>query len=259
LIHRNGADPIDQTSASLSNSRMAEQTTVTEPAQIPRFTAKGVWRGCVEIAPIAVFIIPFGIAFGVAASAKGIAPEVSILMSIAIYAGASQFALLDLWYAPLPLATLALTVLAVNARHILLGAALAPWLLQIPIKGRLAALIGLSDGSFAYAMSARERGEIDAGILFGSGIAMWLIWIASTAVGALAGSFLGDLTRFGFDAVMVTYFAAVVVGQWKGAKDLYPWLAAAAVAVIGTYVLPPGWHIIAGALAGGIVGTWRHG
>jgi predicted branched-subunit amino acid permease len=166
---------------------------------------------------------------------------------------------LDLWYAPLPLATLALTVLAVNARHILLGAALAPWLLQIPIMRRLAALLWLSDANFALAIAARERGEVDAGILFGSSAAMWLIWIASTAVGALAGPLLGDLSRFGFDAVMVTFFAAVVVGQWKGTKDLFPWLAAAAVAVIGTYVLPPGWHIIAGALAGGIVGTWRHG
>src|SRR5438046_2787320 len=88
----------------------------------PRFTANGVWRGAVEIAPIAAFIIPFGIAFGVAASAKGVPADISLLMSIVIYAGASQFAVLDLWHAPLPLATLALTVLAVNARHILLGA-----------------------------------------------------------------------------------------------------------------------------------------
>jgi 4-azaleucine resistance transporter AzlC len=175
-----------------------------------------VWRGCVEIAPIAAFIVPFGIAFGVAASAKGISPEISLFMSLAIYAGASQFAVLDLWHAPLPPATLALTVLAVNARHILLGAALAPWLLQIPFLGQLAALLWLSDANFAQAMSARQRGEIDAGTPFGSGITMWLIWIAGTAVGALAGSFLGDLSRFGFDAVMVAYFAAVIIGQWKG-------------------------------------------
>ena len=238
---------------------MVEQTTVDGRTGRPRFTAQGVWRGCVEIAPIAAFIIPFGIAFGVAASAKGIAPEISIFMSFAICAGASQFAILDLWHAPLPLATLALTVLAVNARHILLGAALAPWLLQIPLLGRLAALLWLSDGSFAYTIAARERGELDAGILFGSGATMWLIWVASTGIGALAGSLLGDLSRFGFDAVMVTYFAAIVIGQWKGTKDLFPWLVAAAVAVIGTHVLPPGWHIIAGALAGGLVGTWRHG
>src|ERR1041384_7322161 len=79
----------------------------------PRFTANGVWRGCLEITPIAAFVIPFGLAFGVAASAKGISPDISIFMSIAIYAGPSQFAVLGLWYAPLPLATLALTVLAV--------------------------------------------------------------------------------------------------------------------------------------------------
>ena len=89
---------------------------------LPRFTTNGVWRGCVEIAPIAAFIIPFGIAFGVAASAKGVPGEISVLMSIVVFAGASQFAALDLWHAPLPIATLALTVLAVNARHILLGA-----------------------------------------------------------------------------------------------------------------------------------------
>ena len=139
------------------------------------------------------------------------------------------------WHAPLPLATLALTVLAVNARHILLGASLlAPWLLQIPVLGRLAALLWLSDANFAQAMSARQRGEIDAGTLFGSGMTMWVFWIAGTAVGALAGSLLGDVSRFGFDAVMVAYFAAVIIGQWKGTKDLFPWLAAAAVAVIGT-------------------------
>lgn len=225
----------------------------------PRFTASGVWRGCVEIAPVAAFVIPFGIAFGVAASAKQVPAEVSLLMSAAIYAGASQFAALDLWVAPLPLATLALTVLAVNARHILLGAVLAPWLLRVPPLRRLAALFFLSDANFAQAMAARERGEMDAGILLGSGLTMWICWMTGTSIGVVAGSLLGDLSRFGFDAVMVAYFAAVVAGQWKGRADLLPWLAAAVVALVGAHVLPPGWHIIAGALTGGIIGAWRHG
>lgn len=225
----------------------------------PRFTANGIWRGCVDIAPIAAFIIPFGIAFGVAASAKGVPGEISVLMSIVVFAGASQFAALDLWHAPLPIATLALTVLAVNARHILLGAVLAPWLLRVPIVGRLAALLFLSDANFAYTLAARERGEVDAGVLFGSGVAMWVVWVITTGVGVAAGSLLGDLSRFGFDAVMVTYFAAIIVGQWKGRLDLFPWVGAAVVAVIGAHVLPAGWHIITGALAGGAIGAWRHG
>jgi 4-azaleucine resistance transporter AzlC len=225
----------------------------------PRFTARGVWRGAVEIAPLAAFVIPFGIAFGVAASARGIAPEISVFMSLAVFAGASQFAVLDLWHAPLPLATLALTVLAVNGRLIMLGAALAPWLLKVPIGQRLAALLLLNDSNFAQAMAARARGEMDAGILFGSGVIMWVLWAASTAVGALAGSVLGDLSRFGLDAIMVAYFAAVIVGQWRGRADLAPYTTAAAVAVASAHALPTGWHIIAGALAGGVVGVWRHG
>jgi 4-azaleucine resistance transporter AzlC len=213
----------------------------------------------IEIMPVAAFLVPFGIAFGVAASAKGMHADVSLLMSMAVYAGAAQFAVLDLWYAPLPLVTIALTVLAVNARHLLLGAALAPWLLQVPLARRVSALLLLSDANFAYATAAKDRGEVDVGILLGSGLAMWLIWVAGTAVGAFAGASLGDLSRFGFDAVMVTYFAAIVVGQWKGRLDLIPWLCAAAVALAGSWLLPAGWHIIAGALAGGLVGAWRHG
>jgi 4-azaleucine resistance transporter AzlC len=225
----------------------------------PRFTARGVWRGCVEIVPIAAFVVPLGIAFGVAASAKALPAAISLFMSAAIFAGASQFAALDLWHPPLPLATLALTVLAVNARYALLGAALAPWLLRIPLAPRLAALLLLTDANFAQAMSARDRGEVDAGILFGSGLTMWITWLIGTAIGVLASSSAGDVSRFGFDAVMVAYLAAVGVGQWKGRTDLLPWMAAASVALAGSYFLPPGWHIIAGALTGGIVGAWRHG
>ena len=225
----------------------------------PCFTARGVRRGALEIAPLAMFVMPFGIAFGGAAAAKAVPASIAMLMSGSMFAGAAQFAVLDLWRDPLPLAMLTLTVLAVNARHILLGAALAPWFLRVPLARRLSALLFLSDPNFAQAMAARERGELDAGILFGSGLAMWFVWLAGTAIGAYGGAYLGDLARFGFDAVMVSYFAAVVLGQWKSTRDLVPWIAAAAAALLGSRLLPPGWHIIVGALAGGVAGAWRLG
>ena len=231
----------------------------TTTAQRACFTARGVWKGALDIMPITVFVFPFGVAFGVAASAKALPSDIAVLMSVAVFAGASQFAALDLWIAPLPLAMLTVTVLAVNARHILLGAALAPWLLQLPIARRLFALLFLSDSNFAYAMTARGHAERDAGILLGSGLVLWIAWVAGTVVGSYGGASLGDLSRFGFDAIMVTYFAAVVVGQWRGSADLIPWTVAAAVALICALLFPPGWHIIAGALAGGITGAWRHG
>jgi predicted branched-subunit amino acid permease len=221
-------------------------------------TLRGAWRGAVEIAPIALFVLPFGIAFGAAASAKAIPPEIAVLMSAFVNAGASQFAVLDLWLAPLPLGMLAVTVLAVNARHILLGATLAPWLLQLPLARRLLALSVLSDANFAQSLAAHERGETDAGVLLGGGLAMWVPWVLGTTVGAFGGALLGDLSRFGFDAVMATYFAAILCGRWQGRRDLVPWATAAVVAVVAANLLAPGWHIIAGALAGGVAGALTH-
>jgi predicted branched-subunit amino acid permease len=221
-------------------------------------TLRGAWRGAVEIAPIALFVLPFGIAFGAAASAKAIPPEIAVLMSAFVNAGASQFAVLDLWLAPLPLGMLAVTVLAVNARHILLGATLAPWLLQLPLARRLLALSVLSDANFAQSLAAHERGETDAGVLLGGGLAMWVPWVLGTTVGTFGGALLGDLSRFGFDAVMATYFAAILCGRWQGRRDLVPWATAAVVAVVAANLLAPGWHIIAGALAGGVAGALTH-
>ena len=230
----------------------------TATAKRPCFTARGVWRGAVDIAPMTAFVFPFGVAFGVAASAKALPAGIAVFMSAAVFAGASQFAALDLWIAPLPLAMLAVTVLAVNGRHILLGAALAPWLLQLPIGRRLLALLSHRFEFRLRGVCPREWGARRR-------------HPARQRIGAVdrldrrnrariyGGASLGDLSRFGFDAVMVTYFAAVIVGQWSGSADLIPWAVAAAVALICAHMLPPGWHIIAGALAGGIMGAWRHG
>src|SRR5260221_11948782 len=91
-----------------------------------RLTLRGTWRGAVEILPIALFVLPFGIAFGAAAAAKAVPPEIAVLMSATVYAGASQFAVLGLWLAPLPLGMLAGTGLAGQPRHLLPRAHVVP-------------------------------------------------------------------------------------------------------------------------------------
>ena len=92
------------------------------------FTFAGVLRGMRRMAVIALFITPFGIAYGVAATEQGMSATEAILMSAVVFAGAAQFATLDLWQAPVAFVSLALLVLAVNARMVIMGAALAAWL-----------------------------------------------------------------------------------------------------------------------------------
>lgn len=218
-------------------------------------TWDGVRRGATGAASVALFLVPFGIAFGVAAAQKGLEPWLAALMSFLVCAGSSQFAALDLWTAPLPAALISLTVLAVNSRHLLYGAALYTWVRPVPARTLYATLFVLTDMSWAYTMQQRAKGEADFGVLAGSSVMLWAVWVTTSYAGAYFGAAIGNPRTWGLDVVMILFFATSLVGLWRGAGDLAPWVAAAVAALLSSAMLPAGWHVIVGALAGGIVGV----
>jgi 4-azaleucine resistance transporter AzlC len=223
-----------------------------------RITTGGILSGLRGLGPIAIFVVPFGIAYGVAAIERGVTLDQSVLMSLLIFSGAAQFAALEFWGGPIPTISLLLTVFAVSARLILMGATLSPWLSQLSRPRRMLALAVLSDLNFADSYIALRRGDGDIGRLVGGGLGLCGAWIAGTAIGAIAGASLGDLDRFGIDVIMATFFVATLIGQWEGKGNLVPAVVAAAVAVIGLYTLPAGWNILIAALAGGLAGGVLH-
>jgi len=91
-----------------------------------------VWDGFKQLLPISLFVVVFGVAFGLAAAQTGLDDSSSLLMSALVFAGASQFASLDLWGAQVPVVPLIVTVFAINARQLLMGATLYPWLRELP-------------------------------------------------------------------------------------------------------------------------------
>lgn len=225
-------------------------------------TAQGVWRGIRKMSALALFVIPFGMAFGVAAIESGLSVLQATAMSVFVFSGAAQFASLDLWSSASAL-SLMLVALAVSARHILLGASLSPWVNKLSRQRRLPALAMLSDPNFADSFNAFQNGERDVGRLIGGGLALWVAWIVGTIIGALAGARFADLDRFGVDVLMPCYFAALVIAHWRnewaGHQTVLPATIACFVAIFGAAVLPAGWIIVAAALAGGAIAGLLHG
>ena len=221
-------------------------------------TAAGVRQGVRRLLPVSVFVIPFGLAFGAAAVEQGLTPAQSVIMSALVFAGAAQFAALDLWQAPIPYLSLALVILAVNARHIILGAALSTWVNALSRARRSLALMFLSDANFVDSHSAFKSGTTDVGILLGGGLTLWTTWVVGTAIGAMAGSSIGSLERFGIDVVMAAFFAAVLAGEMKTWTSIVVVAVAGMVAIATLGLLPSGWNIIAAAVCGGTVGAMRH-
>jgi predicted branched-subunit amino acid permease len=65
-------------------------------------TQDGARRGFLRFASLTPFVIPFGIAYGAAAVEAGFSAGQAVAMSALVFAGASQFAVLEIWAEPVP-------------------------------------------------------------------------------------------------------------------------------------------------------------
>lgn len=213
------------------------------------------WDGFRQFLPISAFVVLFGLAFGLAATQTGLSTETSLAMSALVFAGASQFAALDLWGTQVPLLPLALTVFAINARHLLMGATLYPWLSTLPPAKRYGVMFVASDANWAMAMQALDSGKPGLGLMLGGGLALWLAWVLGTWLGIYFGSAIEDPVSFGLDMVMGCFLLAMVVGGQKNLRMLVIWALAAAASLVAYWYLPSNSHVVVGALAGGLLGA----
>lgn len=218
----------------------------------------GVRRGAFRLLPMAAFTVPFGVAFGVAAIEANVTPVQAITMSAFTFSGAAQFAALEYWPSPTSLVSIALVVLALNARHLVMGAALSRSVNALPPAQRVMVLSVLSDPNFTDSQQALRNGERDLGILLGGGIALWCSWVMGTIIGVSGGSVIVAPERLGIDVVMACFFIAIFVGHVREeATALVSVFVAAVVSVILLPWLPTGWNVILGALIGATTGSFK--
>jgi predicted branched-subunit amino acid permease len=132
-----------------------------------------------------------------------------------------------------------------------MGATLVPFLQHLPKRKAFPALFLMCDESWAMSLAdAKRRRRFSLPYFLGVALAMYLMWISFTTLGALVGPIMGDVERFGFDMALPAVFLMLLKGMWKGMRAARPWLVSLVVAVV-TYLLVPGaWYVAAGALAG---------
>lgn len=223
----------------------------------PPFTFGGFKAGAIGAGPMIPGVILFGLSFGVISGTAGLTPIEAALMSAWVNAGTAQMASMQAWSDPVPILAVFLTTLAMNARYLLLGATLRPWLHALPPVPVYASLFGMGDGNWTLAMRERQAGRDDAAILLGSGAAMWVVWISATTAGNLFGRALSHPERFGVDFILVAFFAVMVPAFLRRRRDLAPLLVAVAAALLVERLIDGPFYIMAGAMAGSLAGALR--
>ncbi|MDO7896048.1 AzlC family ABC transporter permease [Pseudomonas citrulli] len=216
---------------------------------------KLIWRGFKQLLPISLFVIVFAVAFGLAAAQTGLDAASTLLMSTLVFAGAAQFAVLDLWGPHVPIVPLVVTVFAINARHLLMGATLYPWLRELPLARRYGVMMVVSDANWAMSMQAFNNGKPGLGLLFGGGLALWSAWALGSWLGLKFGGVIQDPVSLGLDMVMGCFLLAMVLGGQKNLRILVIWSVAAIASLLAYKYLPENAHVVTGALAGGVLGA----
>jgi branched chain amino acid efflux pump len=229
--------------------------TETSADAVPTWSLAGLRLGATLMAPALPGMIAFAIAVGATEARKGFGLIDSLLMNLLVYAGASQMVAMEAWPDRMTLATvaaLALLVATVNARMLLFGAALRPWLGRLPAWQIYPLLQLTTDPGWLITMRYRAEGGNDAAVFLGGALAVWVAWIGSTTAGYLMGALVADPRKIALDLVMPIFFSAMLVPLWRGGRRAVAWGIAGAVALATEHLVPGWWFVITGALAGSV-------
>nr|WP_321160307.1 AzlC family ABC transporter permease [Marinomonas sp. KJ51-3] len=146
------------------------------------------WKqGVKDAIPLLGGYIPVAISFGLISIQSGFSVLETILISAFIYAGASQFLFVAMAASGAPLWLVVIMTLLINARHVVYGPNLSPFLNQD--KKWLPLMHGLTDQIFALAHARLPQlpDQARIGWYAGAAVLAWLSWVLGTALGAIAG------------------------------------------------------------------------
>ena len=185
--------------------------------------------------PIFFGYLAIGIPFGMMMVQAGYPAWLALCMSLAMYAGAGQYAAVGLFTAGLPLAQIVLTEFFVNVRHIVYGLSLLDKS-RLAGKGRPYLIFSLTDETYALLAGMEAPPSLDAGAFYTAVAALdQLYWVLGTLVGAGAGTLLAHWGLAGLlehvDFALTALFAVILVEQVTTTKEAFAPAVGAACAL----------------------------
>ncbi|MFJ5547246.1 AzlC family ABC transporter permease [Streptomyces sp. NPDC093225] len=188
-----------------------------------------------------------GFAFGVTAAGSGLSVAQACVLSLLVFTGASQFALVGALAAGGNPFTAAAGAFFLGTRNAFYGLRLSR-LLAVPRPVRPLAAHWVIDETAAVAMAQKDRATARLGFTV-TGLTLYVLWNLTTLLGALGAEAIGDTDAWGLDAAGPAVFLALLAPKLRTATER----AAAALAVVLGLgflpVLPAGVPVLVAALA----------
>ena len=215
-----------------------------------RSNLKVFFKGVVDVSPLMIPVVPFGLIFGVLAIDIGFTPLETMGMSLIIFGGASQIVLLQLFSGGASSLVIISSVGAVNSRHLLYGAVVSEHLSDLKLVWKIIISYFLIDQAFAISNEYLKRNENKNRYfhLVGAGATCWVIWQSTTFLGIILGAAIPEKLGLSF-AVPLT-FLALLVNDFRKFINVIVIIVSGLVATLGYNYIPFKAYIIIAAFAG---------
>ena len=212
-------------------------------------------KGIIDVSPLMIPVIPFGLIFGILAIDIGFSPLETMGMSLIIFGGASQIVLLQLFSGGASSLVIISSVGAVNSRHLLYGAVVSEHLSDLKLIWKIFISYFLIDQAFArsneFLKENKDKNKYFH--LIGGGATCWVIWQFTTFLGIILGAAIPEKLGLSF-AVPLT-FLAILINDFRKIINVIVIIVSGFVATIGFDYIPYKAYVIVAATAGLLTAT----
>lgn len=205
----------------------------------------GIKDGIVAGLPIVIGYIPVAMAFGILSKTIGISIADSLLFSVFVFAGASQFMALNLLHLGTGIVEIIFTTLLVNFRHFLMSASFATRITKDMKKWIPFIAFGITDEIFSVASFTKE--QITKEFMMALQLAAYLSWIFGTTFGYLVGEILPNTIKISMGIALYAMFAAILIPEAKKSnKVLVMALLSGLINTLLSYlkITTQGWNLV---------------
>jgi len=215
----------------------------------------GFRRGVRDALPVVLGYFPIAVAYGILARQAGISTPFTVLMSIMVFAGSSQFIGVSMIAGGAAAGVIIMTTFLVNLRHLLMSASLSAYYKKFDGKWLPLLAFGLTDETFAVASTVFRQQVRDERYVFALQMTSYSSWVAGSLAGSLLGSRLAGASSLGLEFILYAMFIFLLVSQLSNRKMLMVAVFAGVCALLGANLFPGYWFIILATLLGATLGV----
>ncbi|MCJ8005950.1 AzlC family ABC transporter permease [Lederbergia wuyishanensis] len=223
-------------------------------ASVPKVKYTEFRRGLHEGVSIAIGYAPIALTYGLLAKTTGLTLFETVLMSLVLYAGASQYIALNMFALGTGAAEMILTTFIVNIRHFLMSASLNEKVEEEVSWKKALYAFGVTDETFSVAATKTET--VSTGYLFGLNIIAYTSWVIFSGIGFGIGAGLPQVLQESMAIALYAMFIGLLVPSMKKSMKVVSLALLAAVfnsIFVFSEIISKGWAIVVATILSAII------